>query len=75
MKQKILNVTFSRDVHKRNENEIGVLTFCRIEEERPNGKAKLKSQRCTYEILKDPAIIPVKKRKNMRIITTNRRVA
>lgn len=75
MKQKVLNVTFSRDVHKRNENEIGVLTFCRIEEERPGGKNKLKSQRCSYEILKNPVNIPVNKKKNMRIITTNRRVA
>lgn len=56
MKQKIFNITISRDIHQRSNHEIGVLTCIRAERCLPNGRKIPHSNSCTYEIKKGSAL-------------------
>lgn len=50
MKQTILNIIISRDIHKRKNGEIGVLVHSRMEKQLSDGQVVPYRSYCSYEI-------------------------
>ncbi len=50
MEQKLLNITYKRDIRRLPDNSYGILTSIHIDEVLPSGKTKLFRDSCSYAL-------------------------